>query len=781
MSNLDALFRPRAVALVGASPDKTLIRGRIVEAVTLHGFDGPLYAVSRSHDEIAGIACYPSVEALPGPVDLAIVTIPAEHVAATLRACGKMGVKAAIVISSGFGEERGDAGAARQRAITGIAREFDMAVLGPNAEGFLNNRIPLAATFSPAVVHVENGLRPEASRGRGIAVVSQSGGIGFSFFHRGRPKALDFSYVVSTGNEAALDAMDVAAWLVEDDETAVVLAFLEGVRAPGKLLRVAARAASLGKPLVFAKVGRSEAAAVAAASHTASLAGTARSYDAVFRRYGILPGEDQDHMVDVAAAFAFFADRLPKGTRVGILTPSGGAGAWLADVCEDHGLTVPVLDARTRAAIDRMLPAYGASRNPVDVTAQVIFTVGYAPPLELLANAPGIDAVLVAGSLSHARYVERDFENLVRIGRCVDRPVIFCGYTRADPRAVELLARAGFPCTTSMANAAKSIRAMSEYREFLERFDGSAPPGPVQPDGSIAQALSGAAVRAGAGIAAEAGAEAVSDAGIGTGSTGRVGSIAANDAGIGTGSAGRVESMTANDTPAGGVICEHDAKTLLSARGIGGIPAGGLALDAVGAVRIASGIGGPVAMKVQSNDLPHKSDSNGIALGIEGESAVREAFARIMENARASAPSAVIRGVRVERMAGPGVEMIVGVSRDSDFGPMLGVGLGGVLVELLDDFVLSPAPVDTAEAREMLRNLRGRRILDGVRGAPPADVDALEGLLVAVSEFAAAAGDALEALDLNPVIVHPRGEGVSVVDAGIVTRAPHPPAVTRNP
>ena len=251
--------------------------------------------------------------------------------------------------------------------------------------------------------------------------------------------------------------------------------------------------------------------------------------------------------------------------------------------------------------------------------------------------------------------------------------------------------------------------------------------------------------------------------------------------GIGTGSTGHFGSTTASDTPAGGVMCEHDAKTLLSARGIGGIPVGGLALDVAGAVRIASGIGGPVAMKVQSNDLPHKSDSNGIALGIEGESAVREAFARIMENARASAPSAVIRGVRVERMAGPGVEMIVGVSRDPDFGPMLGAGLGGVLVELLDDFVLSPAPVDAAEAGEMLRSLRGRRILDGVRGAPPADVDALVGLLVAVSEFAAAAGDALEALDLNPVIVHPRGEGVSVVDAGIVTRAPHPPAVTRNP
>jgi len=713
--DLNALFRPRSIALVGVSPDRTIIRGRIVEAVILHGFDGPLHAVSRSHREIAGIPCHPSVEALPGPVDLAIITIPAEHVAATLRACGSKGVKAAVVISSGFGEERGEAGAVRQREIADIAREFDMAVLGPNAEGFLNNRMPLAATFSPVVVHVENGLRPEGSRGRGIAVVSQSGGVGFSFFHCGRPKALDFSYVVTTENEAGLDAMDVVEYLVEDDETAVVLAFLEGVRAPEKLVRVAARAAEFGKPLVFAKIGRSEAAAAAAASHTASLAGTARSYDAVFRRCGILPGEDQEQMVDVGAAFAFFADRLPKGTRVGILTPSGGAGAWLADVCEHHGLAVPRLDAETRAAIERMLPAYGASRNPVDVTAQVIFTVGYAPPLERLANAPGIDAVLVAGSLSHARYIERDFENLVRIGERVDKPVIFCGYTRADHRAVELLARAGFPCTTSMANAAKSIRAMHAYREFLERQAGAVPC-TVEPDESLVRALSGAGAGAGA------------------------------------------------------VICEHDAKVLLAARGIGGIPPGGLALDAGEAVRIAGGIGAPVAMKVQSRDLPHKSESNGIALGVEGAAAVRAAFGRIVGNARVRAPSATIRGVRVERMAGAGVEMIVGVSRDPDFGPMIGVGFGGVLVEVLDDFVLSPVPVDAAEVGRMLREMRSRRILDGVRGAPPADVEALVGLLVAVSEFAAAAGDALEALDLNPVIVHPRGEGVSVVDAGIVAR-----------
>ena len=714
MPDLDALFWPRSIALVGASPDPAIIRGRIVEAVTRYGFDGTLHAVSRSHDAIAGIVCHPTVEALPGPVDLAIITIPADHVSASLRACGTIGAKAAIVISSGFGEERGEAGRERQRAIAAIAREFDMAVLGPNAEGFLNARMPLAATFSPAVMHVENGLRPEASSARGVAVVSQSGGIGFSFFHRGRPKALNFSFVVSTGNEAGLDAMDVAAFLVEDDETAVVLAFLEGIRAPQKLLRVASRAAELGKPLVVAKVGRSVAAAAAAASHTASLAGSARAFDAVFRRYGILEGEDQDHMVDVAAGFAHFAGRLPRGTRVGILTPSGGAGVWLADVCERHGLTVPVLDAQTRDAIDRMLPAYGASRNPVDVTAQVIFSLGYGPALELLARAPGIDAVLVAGSLSHARYIEREFENLVRIARSLDKPVIFCGYTRADPHAVELLARAGFPCTTSMANAVKTIRAMSEYREFLERFR-RAPPRPARAGCAPLHALAGA--------------------------------------GPGT------------------VVCEHDAKTLLCAHGLGGIPAGDLARDAEAAVRIARGIGAPVAMKVQSQDLAHKSESNGIALEVEGDAAVRAAFESIMARVRAFAPCANIRGVRVERMAGAGVEMIIGVSRDPDFGAMLSVGFGGVLVEVLDDVILSPAPVDAAEAGEMLRRLRGARILDGVRGAPPADVDALVELLVAVSEFAAGAGGTLDALDLNPVIVHPRGKGVSMADASMVTGA----------
>ncbi len=743
MPDLSALFWPRSILLVGASEDPTIIRGRIVAGVLRHGFEGSLHAISRRHREIAGIRCTPSIDALSSPADLAIITIPAEYVVDALRSCGLKGIKAAIVISSGFGEERGAAGRIRQDEIARIAREFDMAVIGPNAEGFLNARLPLAATFSPAVMNVEDGIRPKASRARGIAVVSQSGGVGFSFFHRGRPKSLNFSFVVSTGNEAHIHAMDIVDYLLEDEGTSVILAFLEGVRSPSMLLRVAHRAAIAKKPLIIAKVGRSKAAAAAAASHTASLAGSARTYDAVFERHGIVRGEDQEQMVDTGAAFAFFADRLPKGKRVGILTPSGGAGAWLADVCALHGLVVPALDDATRADIDALLPSYGTSLNPVDVTAQVIFTVGYAPVLERIARSDAIDAIVVAGSLSGATYIERDFDALCRLGRRIEKPVIFCGYTLANPEAVRLLAEAGFPCTTDMANAAKAIRAMADYREFLLRFE----------------------------LENEAKAEDLFVSGATASSRPRASDLLETR---------RPLSKEAGAGDDRGFVCEHDTKRILRAclgvdipgvdiPGVD-IPCGILAKDPAAAVEAAHATGFPVAIKIQSDAIPHKTEAKGVVLNVKDDEGVKEAVERILADATAFAPAATIHGVSVERMLPSGIEMIVGIKRDPDFGHILVAGAGGVLVELLDEVASSPLPIDRAYALRMLRGLSVRRLLEGMRGAPPADVEALVGLMMAVADFASDAGDALEALDLNPVIVHPLGEGVSVADAALQLR-----------
>lgn len=711
MPDLDALFWPRSIALVGASPDKHGIRGRIVDAVRQHGFHGPIYPVSRSHACIDGLRTCPSASALPEGVDLAIVTIPAVYVADALEACGERGVRAAVIISSGFAEERGEEGAAREAAIRRVVERYDMAVLGPNGEGFMNAATPLTATFSPTVFDVENGLVPEHSTGGGVAVVSQSGGIGFSFFNRGRPKELRFSFVVSMGNEAGLESLDVLDYLLDDASTQVLLGFVEGFRTPARFAGVASKAATLQKPLVLAKVGRSEAGAAAAASHTASLAGSQRAYEAMFARYGIVPGRDVDEMLDIAAAFSFFRDRLPKGKRVAILTPSGGAGIWLADVCEAHGLEVPPLDAATRAAIDALLPAYGTSRNPVDVTAQVIFQLGYAPVLERLAASPSIDAVLVAGSLGLLRYVEPQLDALTALGKRIDMPVIFCAYTLARPEAVALLAGAGFPCLTSMPNAARAIAAMADYARFLDRFarERDALPAPMAIPACVAARLASSR----------------------------------------------------------GVLCEHEAKSVLAELGIAE-NRDTLAESAEDAVSAAELLGQPVALKVQSPDISHRHQAGAVALGLDSADAIRTAYRVILDNARNHHPEADIHGVLVSPMSARGVEIIIGISRDADFGPVLVLGAGGTLVEVLDEVIATPAPASRLQILDLMDAWKGKRLLDGSAGSPPADIDALVDLAALVSRFAAAA-DAVTSLDLNPVIVHARGQGVSVVDALIVT------------
>lgn len=711
MPDLDALFWPRSIVLVGASPDKSGIRGRIVDAVRQHGFDGPLYPVSRSHDSIDGLKTYPRVSAIPEAVDLAIVTIPAEYVADALEAGGERGVRAAVIISSGFAEEPGEGGASRESAIRTVVERYDMAVLGPNGEGYMNAVAPLTASFSPTIFDVQGGLTPEGTHAGGIAVVSQSGGIGFSFFNRGRPRELRFSFVVSMGNEAGLEGLDVVDYLLDDAHTDVILGFVEGFRTPAKFAHVAARAAALRKPLILAKVGGSQAGARAAASHTATLAGSQRVYEAMFARYGVVPGHDVDEMIDIAASFSYFRGRLPKGKRVAILTPSGGAGIWLADVCAANGLEVPELDGETRAAIDGLLPAYGTSRNPVDVTAQVIFKLGYAPVLELIAASPSIDAVLVAGSLGLLRYVKPQLEALTRLAESIEKPVVFCAYTLAHAEAVGLLARAGFPCFTSMPNAARSISAMADYQRFLDRFerDRDMPAEAVEIPASVKTRLA--------------------------------------------------ESS--------GVLCEHEAKALLADAGIGG-NRDTLAGSEDEAVAAAAGVDTKVALKVQSPDLSHRARIGALALDLDDEREIRDAYRLVLDNARAQRPDADIHGVLVSPMSPSGVEIIVGISRDADFGPMLMLGAGGTLVEVLDDVIVTPAPATRDQILDLLTEWKGIRLLDGSGGAPVADIDALVELAAAVSRFAASATN-LSSLDLNPVIVHPRGKGVSVVDALIVT------------
>ena len=703
MANVKALFWPQSIVLVGASTDKTIIRGRIVEAIQRYPYTGSICAVSRSHQMIGNLKCYTSVDELPGAVDLAIITIPADYVAGVLEACGRKGIQAAIVISSGFAEEKGDQGGARQRALGEIAQRYDMALIGPNAEGFFNSAHDLAATFCPTVSDVDSGDLPRVGDADGIGVGSQSGGVGFSFFHRGIPKMLPFSFIVTTGNEATLDALDVADYLVDDVGTGVILMFIEGVRSPSRLVPIAVKAARQGKPLIIAKVGRSQAATDAVASHTASLAGSHQAYEALFRQCGVINGLDSDHMIDVAAGFRYFRDHLPRGHRVGILTPSGGAGAWFADLCEANGLEVPVLDDQTRGRIAPLLPDYGTSRNPVDVTAQVIFTVGYAPVLKIMADSDSIDAILVSGSLAHPTYIERDLDELVTLREEIDKPIIFCAYTRAHPRAVALLAQAGFPCLTSMSNSARTLAAMADYHLFLSL---DAPDLYATP--TIRPSISGPPMK----------------------------------------------QLS---------YSEHEAKEYLLTWGIPCLP-GTLVSSVAGAIDAARTFDGPVAMKLQSREVPHKTEIGGVALGLCDDAAIGHAFDMMMTAVKRKVPNAKIQGVRIEPMASVGEEILVGVTTEPGFSPILTLGSGGILVELINDVISLPVPLTLRQAQRMVEQLRSWPLLQGLRGRAEADVPALLELIIKVSEFAAAQGDALRALDLNPVIVHPRGNGITIVD-----------------
>ncbi len=713
MPDIGALIDPKNVVLIGASPDTHSLRGRILEIMLRHPFKGNLWLVSRSNPEIMGRKTYPSVADLPGRPDMAIIIIPAKFVAQELEACGKAGVKAAVILSSGFAEEPGDTGAKMQDEIRAIARRYDMAVNGPNSEGYANLDAALCPTFSPAVDQLPVPLVPPGAKGR-VAVVAQSGGMGFAFFDRGRPKELGFSHIITTGNEACLEIFDMVDWLIDEGRSDVFLLLVEDIKTPATFRRVAEKALRAGKPIIINKIGQSAGGQRAAASHTAALAGSYASHQAMFEQLGIIEGRDLEEMVDLAQAFIACKGKLPAGKRVGICTASGGGGGWMADACAAAGLEVPELDAATRASIDPLLPPYGTSQNPVDGTAQAIQKVGYAGMAELVSASPIIDGIMVVMSSRATAHIQKQKDALAALAGKATKPILLWSYTLPTPESAAILSQAGYPLYTNMRNAARAMSVMADYDGHRRRFLAGAPPAPV---GGKAKAEVAAALAS-----------------------------------------------------AGKSLTEAQAKPLLARYGITGVPGERLVGTVEDAIAAAAAIGRPVALKVQSADILHKTEAGAVLLGLSGADALRAGYERVMANARAYAPKARIDGVLVQPMARAGREVILGINRDSQFGPMLMVGLGGVAVEVMRDVAFAPVPLSTNDARRLLDRLKGRGMLDAYRGKPAADIDALCGLMTALGTFAAEQSELVAEIDLNPVLVHGRGEGVSVVDALIVKR-----------
>ncbi|WP_019450203.1 acetate--CoA ligase family protein [Cupriavidus sp. BIS7] len=695
---LRKFFSPSSIAVIGATPGTGRIGGKVLSTLLAQRYEGNIYPVNPSHQEIAGLKTYPSVEAIGQQVDVALIAIPATRVPAVVRDCASLGIPYVVIFSSGFAEE-GEAGRRLQAELEDIRKETGIRISGPNAEGYFNSIASIAATFSPAL-NIESG---KGRAGKRIGVVSQSGGLGFALYNRGRREDLLFSHIVSVGNQVDLEAADYLEEMVDDSATDVILMYAESFKDARRFIGIAQRAAERGKPIVMAKVGRSKAGQRAAASHTGAIAGPTQVCDAALASAGIIQAQDQDQLLDIAAGLSHYAPIT--GNRVAIISTSGGTAVWLSDACEAMEFELPEVDSERQKQIAEFIPAYGSTANPVDITAQGVNA--YAKSLEVLADADYLDAFIIVSSFAHEARLSSEGAELAELVRRVGKPVLFYSYTVPSEASRALLREYGIHCFTTMLGCVRALAGLRTYGLLQQRL-AARPARQSPPDLSLAA----------------------------------------------------VELLGARQS----TLCEYESKSLLRNFGIQ-CPDELLADDVDSGLAAAHRLGYPVALKVQSPDLPHKSEAGAIALNIRDGDALRVNFDRLLTNARTYAPEAEIRGVLVQHMAPAGVEMIAGIVNDAEFGPFVMVGLGGIYVEVLQDTVLAPAPLDKQEARRMLRSLKGWPLLAGVRGEPPRDVEAMADLLVQLSDLAVAAEGHLAELDVNPIFVHEQGKGLTIVDA----------------
>jgi acetate---CoA ligase (ADP-forming) len=699
---LHSFFWPKSIAVLGASPDLHRIRGRLLHQLRENGFPGRILPINPSYQEIGGLPCYPSIAAALGDgIDLALIAIPAAGVAAAVEACAQAGVRNTLIISSGFAEEGGSAGD-MQAELLAVTKRTGIRACGPNCEGYYNALGRVATTFSPTVETREDDGRVLVSEKR-IGVIAQSGGIGFALFNRGKAAGLGFSYVISTGNEADLGMADFLDYMIEDPHTNAVMLFCEAVRDGPGFVAALDKARRLGKPVIAIKVGRSDAGIRATASHTASLSGSHAAYHAVFERYGVIEAEDADEAVAIAGLV--LTCPLPKGRRAGIITVSGGGGAWMADTLSAHGLIVPNLSAASQAILRPLMPSYGAAGNPVDVTAQGSNTgPAMMTVMEHLAGSDEIDMVVLVTSLASETRASLDAARIRAVAASCGKPMTVWSYTLPSAFGRQAAAGCGLFVDSNLRNVGAALGKLAWYAEALERDL----PEPFTP----------------------------------------------------------VSGRLYPGLPA--IVPEHLAKQVLAAW----LPdtREKLVGSAEAAATAAQLLGFPVVLKVQSADLPHKTEAGGVRLNLADRDAVIQAYTAMLADVARHVPQATIDGVLVQRMAPRGHELVIGMADDPTFGPIMMLGFGGATVELFSDVVHAPAPVDEAAATRMILSLKSARLLTGFRGSKPVDLAPVAALVAALSRAALTLCGQIREFELNPVIVHADGSGLTVADALLIMK-----------
>jgi acyl-CoA synthetase (NDP forming) len=695
-SSLTRLFNPRSIAIVGASATPGKIGAMPVSLLRQHGYDGRILPINPRAESIQGLPAAPDLAALDGEADLVILAVPAALAAQALEQARPGQVGGAVVFTSGF-SETGAAGVAMQAQLCAIARERGIRLLGPNCLGYMNIRRNIYATFSPAPA---NGTVAPG----GIGMVSQSGAFGAYAYCMARDRGLGLSHWISTGNEADVDVADCIEWLARDADTRVIMTYMEGCRDGDKLRRALSAARDAGKPVVVTKIGRTQAGAQAAASHTAALAGDDAVYDALFRQYGAVRARTIEEFFNLGYALDTWK-QLPQGKRLGIFTISGGVGALMADDAQDAGLSLPEPAAHAQARLLERVP-FASGRNPVDVTGQVVSEPGLllATAEDMLADGRYDALAVFLAAAGSSETLWPTFETFAREMRARRPDVPLAISALFAPERRRELEKLGTLVFTDPSAAIRTIGAVAGLA--------------AQPDADPDQAIPS-------------------------------------------------EQTTA---PLLASYNEVQAMDVLRQAGLP-VPDCTLAADADAAARAAAGMGGPVVLKVVSPDILHKSDVGGVKLGLSGDDAVRGAHAAILDSVRTHRPDARIDGVLVAPMAKKGVECIAGVHCDPVFGPVVMFGLGGVFVEVLKDVSFRLAPFGRQQALSMIREIKGYALLQGARGTPPCDIEALADALVALSRFAYARRNDFSSVEINPLLALPEGSGALALDAVLIPTA----------
>ncbi len=693
---LNELLAPRSIAIIGASRTPGKVGHAILSNLLQAGYRGTLIPVNPSATEILGVACYPDVNAWKGgPLDLAIVVVPTASVRDAVQSAATRGAQAVVVITAGF-REVGEEGMKREQELVRICRERGLRLMGPNCLGLLNTHHHLNASFAAQMPIPGN-----------ISIISQSGALCTAILDWADQHHIGLAKLISIGNKADLTEVDFMSALAKDEQTRVIVGYLESITSGDEFVRMAEATASL-KPVVILKAGTTGAGVKAASSHTGSLAGADIAYQAAFKRSGVVRADSFESLFDHAKAFSM--QPLPKGNRIAIVTNAGGPGIMAADAVEEAGLRMASLEIGASTALKASLPSAASVSNPIDILGDADAS-RYTQAVRTALSDNGVDAVLVILTPQAMTQPIETAKAIVDATRNAGKPVLTCfmGGTRVQA-ARDALTASSIPDYPAPRRAVASLEAMCQYALWRQRPARVVTRFPVNRR--------------------------------------------------------RVERILSRQVREGTPqVNEVRAKEILRAYDFV-VPEGRLAASAEEAVETANRIGYPVAMKIVSPDIVHKSDLGGVWLNLSRPDKVRDAFELMMLRIPRHLPHARIDGAYIERMAPRGREVILGMTRDPQFGPMLMFGLGGIFVEVMKDVSFHLAPLTAEEAVQMLTATRSYALLRGARGQAKVDVTAIASGLQRISQLATDFPQIAE-LDINPLIVGEAGTPPVAADARI--------------